>query len=178
MAKQYVDNKLFFEHMTKLRQDRLKAEEAGDPPPKINDYIGKCIYDIANRYSMRPNFINYPFRDEMVADGIENAIKAMNNFDPAKSANPFAYFTQIIFYAFLRRIAKEKKYLYIKQKAFTSLAILGEVYAGAGADISNQTSGSTEYMDNFVEEYEAAEERKKIPKVMKKKGVEVFYDDV
>ena len=178
MAKQYVDNKLFFEHMTNYKNSCVEAEAAGEECPRINDYIGKCVYDISNRLSMRPNFINYPFRDEMIADGIENAIKAMKNFNPEKSANPFAYFTQIIFYAFLRRIAKEKKYLYTKQKAFTSMAILGEVYEGnAGYNISNQISGSTDYMDNFVEDYEKAEEKRKIPKVKKKKGVELFYDD-
>ena len=56
------------------------------------------------------------FRDDMISDGIENCVQYIHNFDPAKSKNPFAYFTQIIHYAFLRRIQKEKKQLDIKTK--------------------------------------------------------------
>ena len=112
----YIDNKKFFEVMVEHRQKRIDAEESGDDPPIIPDYIGRCMMDISTRLSYKPNFINYPFREEMVADGIENAIRALNNFDPAKSANPFAYFTQIIHYAFLRRIQREKRQLEIKNK--------------------------------------------------------------
>jgi DNA-directed RNA polymerase specialized sigma24 family protein len=115
----------------------------------------------------------------MVADGIENAIRALNNFDPAKSANPFAYFTQIIYYAFLRRITKEKTLLYTKQKMYTSMAVMGELYDDAsGTDLSNsQSSYATEYMNDFVTEYEKNLEKKKVLKVKKKSGIELFYDD-
>jgi len=60
--------------------------------------------------------VNYMFRDDMISDGIENCVQYIHNFDPEKSKNPFAYFTQIIHYAFLRRIQKEKKQLEIKTK--------------------------------------------------------------
>jgi len=181
MAKtQYVDNKKFFEQMVLYNNQVKEADACGDDSPKIPEYIGRCIYDIANRLSHKPNFINYPFREEMIGDGIENAIRALANFDPNKSSNPFAYFTQIIYYAFLRRIAKEKKHLYTKQKAFTSMAILGEVYdeGKSSVDISNHISSmTTDYMNDFVEEYEKSIERKKAPKVKKKKGLELFYDE-
>jgi len=176
---QYIDNKKFFEEMVKYRQSRIDAEESGEERPIIPDYIGRCMMDISTRLSYKPNFINYPFREEMVADGIENAIRALNNFDPAKSANPFAYFTQIIYYAFLRRITKEKTLLYTKQKMYTSMAVMGELYDDAsGTDLSNsQSSYATEYMNDFVTEYEKNLEKKKVLKVKKKSGIELFYDD-
>jgi|TARA_R110000744_G_scaffold126064_4_gene232325 hypothetical protein len=176
---QYIDNKKFFEEMVKYRQSRIDAEESGEERPVIPDYIGRCMMDISTRLSYKPNFINYPFREEMVADGIENAIRALNNFDPAKSANPFAYFTQIIYYAFLRRITKEKTLLYTKQKMYTSMAVMGALYDDAsGTDLSNsQSSYATEYMNDFVTEYEKNLEKKKVPKVKKKSGIELFYDD-
>ena len=175
----YIDNKKFFEVMVEYRQNRIDAEESGDDPPIIPDYLGRCMMDISTRLSYKPNFINYPFREEMVADGIENAIRALNNFDPAKSANPFAYFTQIIYYAFLRRITKEKTLLYTKQKMYTSMAVMGELYDDAsGTDLSNsQSSYATEYMNDFVTEYEKNLEKKKVLKVKKKSGIELFYDD-
>ena len=82
----------------------------------MTDYIGKCFLKIANHLSYRPNFINYTFRDDMISDGIENCLQYLDNFNPAKSNNPFAYFTQIIYYAFVRRIQKEKKQVTIKHK--------------------------------------------------------------
>ena len=80
------------------------------------EYIVNCILKIANGLSNRPNFINYTYKDEMISDGIENCLQYIYNFDPTKSKNPFAYFTQIIYYAFIRRIQKEKKQQHIKHK--------------------------------------------------------------
>jgi len=84
--------------------------------PRVGNYIGSCFLKIAQHLSYRPNFINYMYKDDMVCDGIENCIQYIDNFNPAKSKNPFAYFTQIVYYAFLRRIAKEKRQLDIKDK--------------------------------------------------------------
>ena len=112
----YVDNKKFLEAMTEYRALRIKAEEEGKRRPTVTNYIGECYLKIANHLSYRPNFINYTYRDDMISDGIENCLQYMDNFDPAKSKNPFAYFTQIIYYAFIRRIQKEKKQQQVKQK--------------------------------------------------------------
>ena len=76
---------------------------------------------------MRANFINYHFREEMVGDAIENCLMYASNFDPAKSKNPFSYFTQIIYYAFLRRITKEKKQSYIKYRIIESADHMGDI---------------------------------------------------
>jgi len=112
----YVDNKKFLIAMTEYRELRIKAEEEGQKRPQVTNYIGECYLKIANHLSYRPNFINYTYRDDMISDGIENCLQYMDNFDPAKSKNPFAYFTQIIYYAFIRRIQKEKKQQQVKQK--------------------------------------------------------------
>ena len=113
---QYVDNKKFLVAMTEYRALRIKAEEEGKPRPTVTNYIGECYLKIANHLSYRPNFINYTYRDDMISDGIENCLQYMDNFDPEKSKNPFAYFTQIIYYAFIRTIQKEKKQQEVKQK--------------------------------------------------------------
>ena len=112
----YVDNKKFLIAMTEYRNSRILAEEEGQKRPQVTNYIGECYLKIANHLSYRPNFINYTYRDDMISDGIENCLQYMDNFDPAKSKNPFAYFTQIIYYAFIRRIQKEKKQQQVKQK--------------------------------------------------------------
>ena len=83
---------------------------------KCYEYLGGCFQKIAMHLSFRPNFINYMYKDDMVCDGIENCIQYVENFNPEKSKNPFAYFTQIVYYAFLRRIQKEKRQMDIKEK--------------------------------------------------------------
>ena len=105
----YVDNSKLLEVMSEYREQYLIAKDNDIEPPVIPDYAGECFLKIAEKLSHRPNFINYAFREEMVSDGIENCVMYANNFNPEKSQNPFAYFTQIIYYAFLRRIEKEKK---------------------------------------------------------------------
>ena len=113
----YVNNKEFLVAMTEYRETRLAAEEKGKPKPRCSEYIGECFVKIANHLAYKSNFVNYTFREEMILDGIENCITYMDNFNPEKSKNPFAYFTQITYYAFLRRIQKEKKQVFIKQKS-------------------------------------------------------------
>lgn len=112
----YVNNKEFLAALINHR-DNVKIAEINDrPKPKIPNYIGECFLKIATHLSFKPNFVNYIFKDDMISDGIENCVQYIHNFDPEKSQNPFAYFTQIIHYAFLRRIQKEKKQLEIKNK--------------------------------------------------------------
>ena len=116
MAKQksqhYVDNKEFLRAMIEWKEECNEADEI----LPVTNYIGECFLKIATHLSYRPNFINYTYREEMISDGIENCLQYVKNFNPEKSNNPFAYFTQIIYYAFLRRIAKEKRQTHIKNK--------------------------------------------------------------
>ena len=170
----YVDNKSFYAAMVEYKAKRVGAEANGEPPPRIPEYIGLCIYQIANKLATKGNFINYTFRDEMISDGIENCILYLNIFDPARSTNPFAYFTRIIYNAFVLRIQKEKKQTYVKYKTFENSILAAnsdEVF-----DIENAISNEIQFNDNmtsFVKEYE-----KKIngKKVLKKLGVELFID--
>jgi len=112
----YVNNKEFLLALIEYRRQLSLAQERGDPKPQITNYLGECFLKIATHLSFKPNFVNYIFKDDMISDGIENCVMYIHNFDPEKSQNPFAYFTQIIHYAFLRRIQKEKKQLEIKNK--------------------------------------------------------------
>ena len=112
----YVNNKEFLAAMVEFKQMVADAEAAGEPKPRVPNYIGECFLKIANHLSYRPNFINYTYKEEMISYGIENCLQYINNFNPEKSNNPFAYFTQIIYFAFIRRITKEKKQSKIKDK--------------------------------------------------------------
>ena len=119
----YVDNKKFLEAMIEYRDRCEKAKNRNRKKPDVTNYIGECFLKIANHLSYRPNFINYTFRDDMISDGIENCLQYMDNFNPDKSNNPFAYFTQIIYYAFIRRIQKEKKQIQIKSKLIANTGV-------------------------------------------------------
>jgi hypothetical protein len=115
-SEHYVNNKELLEALIVYRGKVAHAKENNLPKPRITNYLGSCFLKIATHLSYKPNFVNYMFRDDMISDGIENCVQYIHNFDPEKSKNPFAYFTQIIHYAFLRRIQKEKKQLDIKNK--------------------------------------------------------------
>ena len=179
MAEHYIDNKTFYEAIKVHRANVKEAEAHGRPKPIIPNYIGKCILLIANRLATKPNFINYSYKDEMISDGVENCIMYIDNFDPDKSTNPFAYFTQIIYFAFLRRIQKEKKHLYIKHQAFRQYALTDELYDTqdgddfGGSPVNNMMD--TEKMDDFVKAFELNLEKKRKP--AQKTGIELFVEE-
>ena len=138
----YVNNKEFLEAMKAYRKSVSKAKREKKEKPPVTNYIGSCFLKIANHLSYRPNFINYTFRDDMISDGIENCLQYLDNFNPAKSNNPFAYFTQIIYYAFIRRIQKEKKQTTIKHKL-----IMDSNYD----DVALQPGDDSEFKNQFRE---------------------------
>ena len=139
-SEHYVNNKEFLAALIKYREDKEIAEIKGLPKPVIPRYIGDCFLKIANHLSFKPNFVNYMFKEDMISDGIENCVQYIHNFNPEKSQNPFAYFTQIIHYAFLRRIQREKRQLEIKNKILEKSGY-SEVF-----DDSNRIDG-----DNYAE---------------------------
>ena len=145
----YVNNKEFLQAIVERKQLLKDAEESGEPKPQISNYLGECILKIANHLSYRPNFINYTYKEEMISDGIENSLQYIDNFDPEKSKNPFAYFTQIIYYAFIRRIAKEKKQQKIKDKILKRSNITDMISVMAHDDESDY---HTQYID-FLDKY-------------------------
>ena len=138
----YVNNKEFLIAMVEYKDKCNKAEARGRKKPPVTNYIGECFLKIANHLSYRPNFINYTFRDDMISDGIENCLQYLGNFNPEKSNNPFAYFTQIIYYAFIRRIQKEKKQTTIKHKL-----IMDSNYD----DVALQPGDDAEFKNQFRE---------------------------
>jgi len=139
-SEHYVNNKEFLAALIKYREDKEIAELQDKPKPPIPRYIGECFLKIANHLSFKPNFVNYMFKEDMISDGIENCVQYIHNFNPEKSQNPFAYFTQIIHYAFLRRIQREKRQLEIKNKILERSGY-SEVF-----DDSNRIDG-----DNYAE---------------------------
>jgi hypothetical protein len=171
----YVNNKDFLKVLVEYKEKCNLAKENNKPKPPIPNYIGECFLKIAEGYSHRPNFINYTYREEMVSDGIENCLMYFENFDPAKSSNPFAYFTQIIHYAFLRRIDKEKKQLYVKYKSTEQIGIMDEFEM---LEFDDGTSRQFELYDNiseFIHTYEENRRNKK-KKANKPKGLENFIE--
>jgi len=154
MAKKrnYVNNKDLLQALIDYRNACKEAEESGDRNPQVPEYVGKCILLIATRLATKPNFSGYSYKEEMISDGIENCLQYIHNFDPDKSQNPFAYFTQIIWYAFLRRIQKEKKQTYIKFKASQQMLTQSIINDSSGQDIQMQEP--PEYISEFIDDFE------------------------
>jgi hypothetical protein len=173
MSKHYVNNADFLASLIEYHKKCDEATKKNLPHPSIPNYIGECFLKIAVHLSRKPNFISYSFREEMISDGIENCIMYFRNFDPTKSSNPFAYFTQIIYFAFLRRIAKEKKQLYVKYKATEQFGILdeGEMYEDENGNMKQFV-----LYDNISEFIQTYEDAKKVKKE-KKKGLENFIEE-
>ena len=173
----YVNNKQFLEAITEWKEKVKDAESLGEDRPPVTDYIGECFLKIAQHLSFRPNFINYSYKEEMIGDGIENCLQYVNNFDPEKSKNPFSYFTQIIYYAFIRRIQKEKKQTHTKHKIIEK-----SMMATFDQNPLDDTNYGNQYMDylqkNILpqvgqEVYKANSSKKKETK----KSLENFYEE-
>ena len=148
-SEHYVNNKEFFAAIVAYKLEILEAEKLGKPKPRITNYLGECFLKIATHLSYKPNFVNYMFREDMISDGIENCVQYIHNFDPEKSKNPFAYFTQIIHYAFLRRIQKEKKQLEIKTKIIEKTGF-DEVMAVDDNSLAGSSSDYNTIKDNIT----------------------------
>ena len=150
----YIDNKEFFARISEYKELCNEAEASGDERPPVTPYLGECFIKIANHLAYKSNFINYTFRDEMILDGIENCLTYIHNFNPEKSQNPFAYFTQITYYAFIRRIQKEKRQQETKMKYLQSIdleMLLDELNEGEQG--SNEfISWMREQLDNNARE--------------------------
>ena len=170
--KHYVNNEDFLKALLAYKKDYKKAQKEKLPEPKIPEYIGECFLKIADHLSRKPNFVSYSFRDEMIADGIENCLLYFRNFDPNKSKNPFAYFTQIIYYAFLRRIMREKKQLYVKYKATEQTGLLDEMEMFVDENGNNKQFDMYDNISEFIQTFEQNKKKKK----NKARGLEKFID--
>lgn len=175
----YVDNQRFYEEILEHKRKVAEAREKGLEEPRLSNYIGECIYKIANKLANMPKFINYSFRDEMISDGIENCILYFDDFNPDYGKNPFAYFTQVIYYAFLRRINKEEKNRYTIYKNFQE-TIVNYGHAGQLIDSDDNHLMSVNLYDNineFMERFEQKEQIKKEKRKSAKEGLIQFYEE-
>jgi len=176
----YVDNAVFLEAMIEYKKQYYISKDNDEELPIISEYLGSVFLKIAQRLSFRPNFINYAFKDDMISDGIENCLHYIHNFNPEKSTNPFAYFTQIIYYAFIRRIQKEKKQLYIKFKSMQNYEISPEYvnYMDYDEDFSStgdyKNSDFRVMVDEFVDNFEKSKKKKAVKKKPEPSNLELF----
>ena len=175
----YVDNAKFLEEMIEYKKQYQISKDNDEELPIISEYLGSVFLKIAQRLSFRPNFINYAFKNDMISDGIENCLHYIHNFNPEKSSNPFAYFTQIIYYSFIRRIQKEKKQLYIKYKSMQNYEISPEYveYMNYDEDFKTVTdfknSDFRVVVDEFVDNFEKSK-KKKAAKKIEPSNLELF----
>lgn len=180
VSKHYINNVDFCNALVDFKEDCRLAEESGKTKPRIPNYIGECFIKLAEGLARRPNFFGYSYRDEMVADGIENCLMYFENFNPEKTKNPFAYFTQILWWCFVRRIQKEKKQQYIKYKATENFGILdkAELMELGGGEIKQLEV--YENMYRFIEDFEEKEFKKVLKqpaeKIIKLSGIERFLE--
>ena len=172
-SKHYVNNAALLECLIEWKKNCAAAEKAKQPKPKVPEYIGECLLKISSRLSTKPNFINYTYRDEMISDGIENCLQYVHNFNPEKSDNPFAYFTQIIYYAFLRRIQKEKKQAHVKNKIIENMNVDMFLTQEENGELTNNPY--TDYLQkNYLPDEDVYKPKKKKDKP---KGLELFYNE-
>lgn len=167
----YVDNVKFYEEVTKYIKEYNRCQKKKLPTPQVTEYIGECILAIAKKLANSPNFMNYPFKEEMISDGVINVLAYLTNFDYKKYKNPFAYYTQMIWYAFIRKIKDEKKHLYVKMKCIQTTLIDydSEVIQASkyGSDYSDLNMN--EFIDTFEKSNNLTSKKKKKALSAKKK---------
>lgn len=166
-VKNYINNKTLYEALIEHKKKFTEAKELGIIKPQASNYIGESILLICNNLGKKLNFSGYTYKSDMISDGIMDCVAAVDNFDPEKTNNPFAYFTQIAWNAFVRRIQKEKKQTYIKHKNFQSMYTLEEQW------FDNQLK-TNEFSDDIINNFETTLAKKKAaPKPI---GVEKFVE--
>ena len=158
----YINNPDLVKALIEYKQKCKEAEDSGEEKPQVSNYIGESIFEIAKRLATRSNFSGYSFIEDMKMDGIENCLQYMHNFDPEKTQNAFAYFTQIIWFAFLRRIEKEKKQLYVRYASSMELISMGHTFEGDDNNIS--LHNDIEYINTFIETFENKMKKNKAKK--------------
>ena len=173
----YVNNADFSQAVVDYVTLVEQAKESKTTIPKVPDYVAQCFLRIAEGLSHKANFIRYTYREEMVMDAVENCLKAIENYDISAATrtgkpNAFAYFTQITWYAFLRRIAKEKKQQDIKLKYLTKSGIENFIDNELGDEMSQQVVGAfvdtlrdriekVRHVDAEIKEFVKEEKKKK-----------------
>ena len=181
IPKNYINNADFYDAIVDYKSKCKIAKDSGCNKPMISNYIGECFNKLAEGLSRRPNFFGYSYRDEMVSDGVENCLRYIENFNPEKTKNPFAYFTQILWWAFVRRIKKEKTQQYIKYKATENFGVLDTAELMELGDGNVKQLEVYENMYDYIQKFEETMV-KKTQKIVKEKqtkicGIETFLED-
>lgn len=177
----YVDGEAFYQALVERRAAKEKAAAEGKEPPRVTEFIGKCIMDICNNLSRKFQFANYPFRDEMVADAIVHCLRYIDSFDPTKSTNAFSYYTQTAYYQFLSRIREEKCQTYIKCKATMNSMVMSELSEMEGEmsdmaeHIHDNMEFDTEFMEKYVNDFESKLVKQKT--AAKPRGLDLLCED-
>jgi hypothetical protein len=177
----YVNNQELLAAIIEHRRAVKEHKKEQLDPPMLSDYIGTCFLKIAEHLSRKPNFASYTFREDMIADAVENCIQYVHNFNPSKSKNPFSYFTQIIYFAFLRRINKEKKQLYAKYKATEQLGLLqnSEEHNLEELGLGNGRQFHVyENISDFIQTFETSRKKRQKPSKRAQGGVLKFVGDL
>jgi hypothetical protein len=156
-VKNYINNKDLYEAMIDFK-NKLKE----NPNTQVSNYIGQSILLICNNLAKRPNFSGYSYKQELISDGIVDCLAAISNFDPEKTNNPFAYFTQIAWNAFIRRIQKEHKQSYIKHKNFENSFLMNELWQ----DSDNMHLKTNDISSRIVENFENKLTKDKKPSII------------
>lgn len=153
----YINNKQLYSVMLEFYEKTEQNKKDNKELPQIPNYVGQCFLKICNGLSNRPNFAGYSYKDEMIGDAIENCVTAAYGFNPHKSTNPFAYFTQIAWFAMVRRITKEKKQNYIKHKNFQNNNLMDEFLT----DNYLASNKSSDYSEDVINNFEESERKRK-----------------
>jgi hypothetical protein len=174
-----VDNVAFYSEIKDYLQLRKAAVDAGKDIPQIPDCIGSKIYMIADILSKKFYFIGYSYIDEMKMDAVLNCIQYIDKFDPERTNNPFSYFTQVCFYAFIRRVQTEKKQTYTKGQIVKHLGTFFEELTLHEGDLDadyHTTMGeilASQGDDNLEKLFG---KKAKVPKVKKETHADYFED--
>ena len=139
----YVNNTDFYDALVKYRAEVDRAFSEDKPRPRIPNYIGECFLKIATHLSYKPNFVNYTSKDSMISDGYTDCVKYVLNFNCEVYKNPFAYFTQICYYAFVRRIKQEKRNLELYDRLLERSNFDEVFFEDGGADMANYSDYNT-----------------------------------
>jgi len=167
-VKNYVNNPTLLEELIKHKANIIACELDGKPKPQVPEYVGESILKIAQNLAKKPNFAGYSFKEDMIGDGIENCLQYLHNFNPEKSSNPFAYFTQIIHFAFLRRIQFEAKQAYVKYKSLEDSPLLNK--------FNGESKNYNENMSEMIKNFEFKNFKPKEKKDLGATGIELFME--
>lgn len=168
----YVDNKKFYEAIVQYRKKVAAANEQGLDKPQIPEYIGLCILKIATNLATKPCFASYSYKDEMILDAVENSFLYFDSFDPEEGKNPFAYFTQVTYFAFLRRLEAEEKNRYLVYKSFVETVNVDDISLMSDSDGNSVVTGQLyDNIYDFMRRFEAKQEKKKEKRRTKREAV-------